>query len=340
MSKFFAGIAALACAATAFASEPAPFLSFGVQPNEIAPGKAARLSWASLNADSCTASGDWTGAQPASGTAETAALAAPATFTLTCTGRGGSVERRVAVNVVPTSTGSTGSTGETILVTPTAEAASVTLADAGPADAGPTAEAPAPAETPARAEPTVSVEPPAQPPAGTDGPKFTLDATPLAVAYGADTTISWNAPDATKCIASGAWSGAKQPSGREVIRALHGEARFSLTCMGARGATTKEVGVTVSAAAPVTVNLSSTAKVLAPNQETMLAWTSTGAETCSASGAWFGPRSTMGTESTTPLATSSTFAITCSGPGGTASDSVAITVNAETAAALSYAPAN
>jgi hypothetical protein len=48
----------------------------------------------------------------------------------------------------------------------------------------------------------------------------------------------------------------------------------------------------------------------------------------------------MGTESTTPLATSSTFAITCSGPGGTASDSVAITVNAETAAALSYAPAN
>jgi hypothetical protein len=330
MSKFCAGIAALACAATALASEPAPFLSFGVQPSEVALGQTARLSWASLNAERCTASGDWSGAQPASGTAETAALAAPATFTLTCTGRGGSVERRVAVNVVGPST------GDAPTPAPTAEAASVTLADAKP-----TAEAPTTAETPVSVEPPAPAEPPVQPaPAGADGPKFTLDATPLAVAYGADTTITWNAPDATKCIASGAWSGAKQTSGREVIRSLHGEARFSLTCMGARGATTKEVGVTVSAAAPVTVSLSSTAKVLAPNQETTLAWTSTGAETCSASGAWFGPRSTMGTEPTAPLATSSTFAITCSGPGGTASDSVAITVNAETAAALSYAPAN
>src|SRR5262249_36784397 len=154
--------------------------------------------------------------------------------------------------------------------------------------------------------------------------------------YGADTTISWNAPDATKCIASGAWSGTKGTSGREVVRALQGEARFSLTCMGPRGATTKEVGVMVSAAAPVTVNLSAAAKVLAPNQETTLAWTSTGAESCSASGGWLGPRSTMGSEATAPLVASSTFAITCSGPGGTASDSIAITVNAETAAALSY----
>jgi hypothetical protein len=110
--------------------------------------------------------------------------------------------------------------------------------------------------------------------------------------------------------------------------------------MGPRGATTKEVAVTVSAASPVTVNLSAGSKVLAPNHETTLAWTSTGADSCTASGAWLGPRTTMGSESTTPLATSSTFALTCTGAGGTASDSVAITVNAATAAALSYVPAN
>ena len=328
MSRIFAGIAAAVCAATGFASDPVPFLSFGVQPGEVVAGSPARLSWASLNADSCVASGDWTGPQPSSGKTETASLAAPATFTLTCTGRGGSVERRVFVNVVPVTNAESTSAASTAVTPPPAEPAPVatTVASA----------APTPPPTPAPERASV-VAPAATGPA--DAHAFALDASPLAVTYGADTTLSWNAPEATKCIASGAWSGTKEAAGREVIRALHGEARFSLTCMGARGATTKEVGVTVSAAAPVTVNLSAAAKVLAPNQETTLAWTSTGAESCNASGAWLGPRATMGSEPTTPLVGSSTFAITCSGPGGTASDSVAITVNAETAAALSYLPA-
>src|SRR5262245_12657278 len=99
MRTFVCGIAACTFFAPAFAAGPAPFLSFGVQPSEVVAGKSARLSWASLNAESCAASGDWTGTQPSSGRLETDKLSASATYTLTCTGPGGSVERRVFVNV-------------------------------------------------------------------------------------------------------------------------------------------------------------------------------------------------------------------------------------------------
>jgi hypothetical protein len=72
----------------------------------IASGDAATLTWSSINATSCTASGGWSGALAASGTRSTGALSAATTFTLACSGPGGtSVPATVTVSIsTPTAT--------------------------------------------------------------------------------------------------------------------------------------------------------------------------------------------------------------------------------------------
>ena len=58
----------------------------------------------------------------------------------------------------------------------------------------------------------------------------------------------------------------------------------------------------------------------------MLTWSSANATSCTASGAWSGPKATSGTASTGSLSSTSTFTLSCSGSGGSAAQSVTVTV--------------
>jgi hypothetical protein len=69
---------------------PVPTASLTANPQTVAMGGTSTLTWTSTNATSCTASGAWSGAQPASGTLGTGALSASATYSLVCSGTGGS----------------------------------------------------------------------------------------------------------------------------------------------------------------------------------------------------------------------------------------------------------
>ncbi|MDF2445831.1 MAG: abfB [Moraxellaceae bacterium] len=69
-------------------SPPAPTVTLTASPNLITPGSSSTLAWSSTNATSCTASGAWSGAQSVNGNA-TVTPAATSTYTLACTGAGG-----------------------------------------------------------------------------------------------------------------------------------------------------------------------------------------------------------------------------------------------------------
>jgi 6-phosphogluconolactonase (cycloisomerase 2 family) len=72
-------------------NNPAPVVTISITPTPIVAGSSATLTWSVTNATSCTASGAWTGTEPASGTAtETPTQAGTFTYTLDCTGPGGS----------------------------------------------------------------------------------------------------------------------------------------------------------------------------------------------------------------------------------------------------------
>jgi hypothetical protein len=89
---------------TVTANTPAaPIVTLSAKPTSIPSGSAAILSWGSANATSCTASGGWSGAKATSGSNSTGALAATTSYTLTCTGAGGSNSAMATVTVIGSS---------------------------------------------------------------------------------------------------------------------------------------------------------------------------------------------------------------------------------------------
>lgn len=83
------------------ASIAKPTLSLAVTPTDGVANVTPTLTWSSTNATACTASGAWSGAKPVTGTALQSAVVKSASYTLTCTGPGGSVAVSAAVSVSP-----------------------------------------------------------------------------------------------------------------------------------------------------------------------------------------------------------------------------------------------
>jgi len=76
-----------------------PNVSLSANPTSLSSGGTVLLSWSATNANSCAASGGWSGSQPVSGSTSSAALNGTTTYTLTCSGPGGSGSGSVTVNV-------------------------------------------------------------------------------------------------------------------------------------------------------------------------------------------------------------------------------------------------
>ena len=245
-------------------TDPMPSVSLQTSAQSVSAGSTVDLTWSSENATECSASDGWTGVRALSGAETTAALTETSTFTLTCSGPGGS-----------------SSATETVIVT------SVVAA-----------------------------------------PTITISTDPSTVQSGETTQLTWMATDATSCSASGSWSGERELSGTVTSAPLTSNALFRLVCVGPGGSTLDVATVTVEQVPPPTVSLAAASTTVDTAAETTLSWTSANATSCTASGAWNGARETSGSQSTGALTSDATFTLTCTGEGGSASDSVTVTVQA------------
>ncbi len=81
----------------------APDVTISASPISVSVGGTSTLSWSTSNADSCSASGGWSGTKALNGSEVTAALNASTTFQLSCSGTGGTTSRSVTVIVNTTS---------------------------------------------------------------------------------------------------------------------------------------------------------------------------------------------------------------------------------------------
>ena len=77
-----------------------PEVAFTAIPGSVPSGGGATINWSAPTASSCTASGGWGGAKPTSGTHNTGALSQATTYTLSCTGTGGTSQESTTVPVV------------------------------------------------------------------------------------------------------------------------------------------------------------------------------------------------------------------------------------------------
>ncbi len=78
-----------------------PELTFEQSNTVVYPGGDVKLSWASIRTGYCTASGNWEGEMPLKGMETISDITEDMTFTLTCGGYGGVVEKTLSVKVLP-----------------------------------------------------------------------------------------------------------------------------------------------------------------------------------------------------------------------------------------------
>ncbi len=76
-----------------------PTLNFSASPNPVNYNTASTLTWSATDATSCTASGDWSGAKAVSDSESTGNLTSSKTYTLACTGAGGTATKSVTVTI-------------------------------------------------------------------------------------------------------------------------------------------------------------------------------------------------------------------------------------------------
>jgi hypothetical protein len=171
-----------------------------------------------------------------------------------------------------------------------------------------------------------------KPPAGSTSPPapiVTLSADPATVSLQGSTTLRWTATNAASCTASGGWSGTQGLSGSETVGPLAAATTFVLTCTGSGGSASQSVSVAVANGSPApTVSISASPASIAAGESTSLAWQSTNATGCEASGGWNGTKATSGNETVGSVQSSSVYTLNCTGPGGSASASASVSVAA------------
>jgi hypothetical protein len=84
---------------------PPPTVTLTANPTAVTSGNSSTLTWSSTGASTCVASGQWTGSRSPSGSQAVGPLSAESTFTLTCSGAGGSRAASVTVAVRPPKSG-------------------------------------------------------------------------------------------------------------------------------------------------------------------------------------------------------------------------------------------
>ena|SRR5688572_23130579 len=98
----FATVSAVGLAACGSRDPAGSSLSVTMVPDKtwVNSGQSVTLTWTSQHANSCIATGSWTGERPPAGSAESGPLDAPSsTFELTCVQRGRSARASVVVTV-------------------------------------------------------------------------------------------------------------------------------------------------------------------------------------------------------------------------------------------------
>ncbi len=166
-----------------------------------------------------------------------------------------------------------------------------------------------------------------QTPPPVEEPTVEISADPMTIEEGESAELSWNSEHADSCEASGGWSGDKSLSGDETVSPDE-TTTYTITCENEEGSESDSVTVTVEEQEPETptVDISADPMTITAGGSSELTWNSENTDSCTASNGWSGAKSVDGEQVVSPT-TTATYAITCTGEGGTAQDSVTVTVN-------------
>ncbi|MDP2946160.1 MAG: hypothetical protein Q8N61_01745, partial [bacterium] len=159
-------------------------------------------------------------------------------------------------------------------------------------------------------------------------PTLSFSASPTSITQGNSSTLSWNTSNASSCWGSGGGiDGWKSTGGNETVWPSS-NTTYYMECWNSDGASSGVRSATVNVggapASVPSVNISADDTNISYNTATTIRWSSSNTTSCTVSpSGWTG---TSGAQSTGNLTSSRTYTANCSGPGGSASDSVAVNV--------------
>ena len=284
---------------TTVAEPNAPTVTLEAAPSAVPFGSSTSLSWNVSDADSCEASGDWSGTKPLAGNEQINTVVSELTFTLECSGIGGTSSQTVVVSVVdnepPTSPanveGASLSHDEIQLSWDTAtdnvgvagynvfrDGSLVTsVTETSFTDIGLTAETAyeywVTAFDSSANESTQSVAVTVTTQSAPSQPTVTLTASASDIETGESVSLQWSSVHAETCTGSGDWSGAKSLGGTEDITLSEtGSHTFELTCTNDVGSVAAEVSVNAADTTPPTDPSSLTAGTVS-HSSVELSWT-------------------------------------------------------------------
>ena len=311
----------------------------------ISYNSSANITWTSANATYCTVSpSGWTGI---SGGQPSGNLTSSRTYSVNCTGPGGSASDSVTVNVQgapqpPTADIKAGGSDTTITIPQntatqitwsSTNATSCTVSPAGWTGisgdqssgnlsnsqtysvncTGPGGSA----------SDSVTVNIQNQQPAPTADIKANSYDYTITIPYNTQANITWTSANATYCtISPTGWTGTY---GAQYSGSFTYSRTYSVNCTGPGGSASDSVTVNITQPNLPTVDIVANPRNINQGQNSVLSWTSTNADTCSASNGWSGGKSTYGSESVSPSYTT-TYRITCANQYGIAEDTDTVTV--------------
>ncbi|HTD72011.1 MAG TPA: PQQ-binding-like beta-propeller repeat protein [Steroidobacteraceae bacterium] len=319
-----------------------PVTTISLVPSAIAAGESSVLTWSSSGASQCSSSGAWTGTVAAAGSQNVTQVAAGLySYTLTCSGAGGSTANSATLTVsAPTPivsislSPSTISTDHTATLTWSASNASSCAASGAWSGLQPVTGSTTVGQLiPGNYTYALSCSNGPQQTAGNSTvltvvfPQqltTALTANPTSIAVGQSTILTWTSDGADTCVASGAWSGTLPASGSQSVSvSAPGSNYYFLQCASATGDGSAQAAVQGVVA---TVSLTASPTTTGVGQPTTLTWSSTQANSCTASGEWSGALASSGSQVVKPGSVGShSYSLTCGNPGAPAQASVVVT---------------
>ena len=327
-----------------------PTVNIIANPDQVNQGYSSILSWSSTNANTCVASGAWSGSQSLSGT-HVVTPNATSTYTITCSnGSGSAVDSSTVKVILPAAQSlpivsiianpiTINYGGSSILTWQSSNAATCVASNGwsgsknlnGIQTVSPTATTTyiitcSNSSGSAQDSVVVNVQPQSS---QQQPPTVSLIANPLQINQGDSSILSWNSTNADTCVASTGWSGSKALSGNTTVFPSQTTV-YTLTCSNTIGQATQSVTVTVQSQQLQlpTVTLIANPQQIIQGNSSILTWSSNNATACSASGGWSGTQATSGSQVVTPNQTT-TYGMTCSNNTGQASQNTVVTVTTQ-----------
>jgi len=339
--------------------------NFSAIPSIITSGQSVSLSWSTSNATSCSASNGWSGKRSTSGSQTFFPVNSPTTYTLTCSSSAGSTSQSVTVAVAPVlppappppltlslsaspasiTQGNSSTISWTSINATSCSASngwSGSKATSGSQSVSPLKETTYTLTCTGNGVSTsqsvtvylLVIDPQFPPDVPTVDIKANGSDGPFTIARNSSANITWTSTGTVSgCSLTSLGAGSDvlnpsqvSPKGSQNSGNITENTHYSISCNN------NSVRDSVTINVPPNISFYANPANITSGQSSTLSWVSYSASTCTASGGWSGNKSPFGnipgpglTETVSPAQTT-TYTLSCTGTGGSASQSVTITV--------------